>query len=268
MDTIVTAGEAADALRINQIHQSITKDAYWVSGGDVTPGTASTQIEVNVASGEANINSTSVTWASDSVVLSAANNDPRVDVVYVQEDGTLTSVTGTPHSYRPNTDENGDPFTPAPFEHWEPSPDDGSNVIGLPLACVLVKPTTADSTDLTSAMIQDRRLSATTNPEFLRADGVDNGSVTVTSNDADLKFQDTTDPTSEYLWRDFSAGKLYLGAPNATPTFRTDANLGTNDLFRDGQSMVTSGDGVEMRELYVQGSAPSTSNPYLRFQLQ
>lgn len=279
METIVPSGTAADALRWNQIYQVQTEQAYWISGGDVTPGTASTQIEVDVASGQANINGTSVSWASNSVALSDANADPRVDVVYVQEDGSLAAVTGTPNAYRPNTDENGNSFTPAPFQHWEPAPNDGSDVLGLPLACVLVKPTTADSTDLASNEIQDRRLSTNTESGYVLGDGTDNGTTTITVDDADFSVQDTTDTVSKYIHRDLSAAKLYLGSPNAAPLFREAVDAGNNNISniataeaievtRGGDSVVASGDGTSKREIYVQASSPSTSNPYLRFELE
>lgn len=162
MQQIVTAGTAADALRINQIYQVQRREAYWVSGGTATPGSASTQIEVDIEAGEAQFGGSSTSWATTAVALDSASGDPRVDVVYVQQDGSLGVVTGTPHPYRPNQDEDGNAMTPSPFEHWEPSPDDGGNVIGLPLCCVLVEPSMADSTDLTTSHIQDRRLTTST----------------------------------------------------------------------------------------------------------
>lgn len=158
METITQAGEAADALRINQIYQVQSREAYWISGGSASPGSSSTEIQVDIEAGEARFSGSKTTWAATTVALDAASADPRVDVVYVQSDGSFGVVTGTPHTYRPNQDEDGNAMTPAPFEHWEPSPDDGGNVLGHPICCVLVEPGMADSTDLTTSHIQDRRM--------------------------------------------------------------------------------------------------------------
>lgn len=230
METIVTAGEAADALRINQIHQVQTGQAVWISGGSVTPGSSSTQLTVSVASGEATINDTSVQWASDTVGLDSASTQPRVDVIEVREDASLHAITGAPNAYRPNTDEDGNTITPAPFQHWEPAPDDGTNVLGMPLACVLVEPTMADSTDLTTDHIQDRRLDGADNSSLVKGNGEDNGRTVIVANDADTIFQDETDDVQNWLHREYSTGLLHIGGPNAMPMLRTNLNLQKHQL--------------------------------------
>ena len=53
-------------------------------------------------------------------------------------------------------------------------------------------------------------------------DGLDNGTTDIIVNDADFIVRDTTDGTTNFLWRDHSANKLYLGTVNAQPTTRYD----------------------------------------------
>lgn len=250
MDQIVDSGSAADALRINQLYQVQTRSGYWKTGGAVNPGSSTTQIEVDVEAGDAQVSGSAVSWSATSVALNAADTDPRVDVVYVRSDGTFGVATGTPHAYRPNTDENGDPITPAPFEHWEPAPDDGGNVPGLPLACVLVKPSVTDSTDITTSEIQDRRLAASSNSEYVKGNGTDNGQVTITADDSDVVLKDSTDSVANYLWRDHSQGTLKIGSPNAVPTLRERLNANGNAI-----------DGVNNIEVTAPGGAALDLTP-------
>lgn len=60
---------------------------------------------------------------------------------------------------------------------------------------------------------------------YLYQDGTDNGLVTITANDADFIVQDTTDGTTNYIWRDHSGNILYLGTANAVPTLRANLDL-------------------------------------------
>ena len=52
------------------------------------------------------------------------------------------------------------------------------------------------------------------------------GSHTFTSNDVDFIVQDTTDSITNFIWRDHSANKLYLGTPNAEVNIRSAVQIG------------------------------------------
>lgn len=80
---------------------------------------------------------------------------------------------------------------------------------------------------------------------FLRKDGVNNGSVRITCNGADFIIEDSTDTTTNYIWRDHSGNKLYLGTTNAIPTTREDmkTNSGHN-YWHDGNTPSISGSAV------------------------
>lgn len=179
METPLDAGDALYTLYDNSIIQAYTRQAFHVSGGQLNPGTSSTEITVAVEAGEGRINETDVTWASEEVVLADAGvgpsgsdeNQPRVDVVFATQSGALSVATGEPSPYAPDTDANGNPLTPAPFEHWEPSPDDGTNVGGLVLGLVLVKPNWTSAQDMTAADIKQWKLSGTGQlPSVLESD--------------------------------------------------------------------------------------------------
>tara|TARA_R110002153_G_C13288617_1_gene494720 strand:- start:322 stop:1971 length:1650 start_codon:yes stop_codon:yes gene_type:complete len=53
-------------------------------------------------------------------------------------------------------------------------------------------------------------------------DGLDNGATDIMVNDADFIVRDTTDSITNFLWRDHSASKLYIGTADAQPTTRYD----------------------------------------------
>jgi len=67
---------------------------------------------------------------------------------------------------------------------------------------------------------------------FVRGDGGDNGRVTVKTNNNDLIFTDTENTSLvNYLWRDHSGGKLYLGTPEDVPTTREDMVTSEGDKY-------------------------------------
>lgn len=68
--------------------------------------------------------------------------------------------------------------------------------------------------------------------DFVRGDGIDNGVVAIRIDDADFKVFDSTDgaPT-EYIFRDHSAGYLYLGTAGALPKFRADVRMDSHKLY-------------------------------------
>tara|TARA_B100000123_G_scaffold210451_1_gene159428 strand:- start:1350 stop:3269 length:1920 start_codon:yes stop_codon:yes gene_type:complete len=71
---------------------------------------------------------------------------------------------------------------------------------------------------------------------FVRGDGTDNGATTIKADNADFIIQDSTDATTNFIWRDHSANVLYLGTGNAVVTPRSNVvpqadstfNLGAN----------------------------------------
>lgn len=261
-----------DALWANQINQTFTRQAYIVSGGAASPGTSSTQVEVDIAQVDARIDGSAVSHAGASVPLSDGGSKPRVDVVYLQSDATLQVAQGVEADYRPNEDANGNSITPEPHEHWAPSPDDGTNVTGVPLVAVLVEAGWTDSTSMTTDHLQDRRMSAADDSEFVSGDGGENGATTITVNDADFAVQDTTDATAEYLWRDHSAGVLYLGSPDATPTLRANLDANGNTVtgieqatFADatGAALDLTADSNGRKNIWRHTDAASTATEYI-----
>lgn len=231
MNTIVNGEEGAFALRLNQIVQAQTGQGYWISGGDCAPGTSSTEITVSVDPGTVSIGGQTVDFAgNDNLPLPAADSQPRVDVVSVQSNGNFSVTEGTPHSYAP-TPGGSDP---APFEFWEPSPDDGRNVTGVPLCYVLVEPGTSDATGMPNSHVDDNiRIPGRENSEFVLGNGQDNGPTQITVNDADFSVRDETDAEPNYIWRDHSEGALNIGSPNAVPTFDQSLDVAQTNTALD-----------------------------------
>ena len=56
---------------------------------------------------------------------------------------------------------------------------------------------------------------AALNASALKKDGTDNGASTIKVNDTDFIVQDSTDGVTNFIWRDHSASKLYLGTDAA-----------------------------------------------------
>ena len=59
------------------------------------------------------------------------------------------------------------------------------------------------------------------------ADIASSGYLQLTANDVDFIVRDTTDSPTNFIWRDHSASKLYLGTPAAEVTIRSDAIIDT-----------------------------------------
>ena len=57
---------------------------------------------------------------------------------------------------------------------------------------------------------------------FVRGDNVDNGLTTIRVDDTDFIVSDSTDSTTNFIWRDHDVGKLYLGTSDAVITARSD----------------------------------------------
>jgi len=66
------------------------------------------------------------------------------------------------------------------------------------------------------------------------------GTHTFTANDVDFIVQDTTDSITNYIWRDYSTSKLYLGTANAVVTLRSTLDLNSNNITNAGT--ISSGD--------------------------
>ena len=78
---------------------------------------------------------------------------------------------------------------------------------------------------------------------FVRRDGQDAGSVTIRVNDADFIVQDTSDSTTNYIWRHHTNQYLYLGTANAQPRTRYDlyTDVGSNKYWHAGNDGTGSG---------------------------
>jgi len=121
----------------------LLKDGVF-KGLSVTPGTG---LNVNVSSGFAMINCNPYRKTSSTTVsLDAADStNPRKDLIYLKDDGTITKATGTPHSAIPDGQTGIYTAKPRP-------PSLPSN--SIPLAEVWVP---ANATSLTTDNIYDRR---------------------------------------------------------------------------------------------------------------
>jgi len=73
---------------------------------------------------------------------------------------------------------------------------------------------------------------------FARIDGTDMGAATLRINDADFIVQDGTDTVSNFIWRDQSADKLYLGTANAVITPRSSVIPNADSTYNIGSSSV------------------------------
>ena len=69
---------------------------------------------------------------------------------------------------------------------------------------------------------------------FVRKDSTDNGATTIKVNDNDFIVQDTTDSTTNFIWRDHSANILYVGTGNAVVTARSHVIPQADDTYNLG----------------------------------
>lgn len=147
MERLYHSAEGATALLNNIAYTTGVSGDHWLSGLQVTPNTTDTSgIYVDVANGVVNVNDTEVNIASQKVKLSAASNDPYIAVIYADSNG-MGAIEGAEAARDPSG---------ASFPNlWSPAPDDGGNVPGVARATVIVDPSVADSTDLTSGDIRN-----------------------------------------------------------------------------------------------------------------
>lgn len=263
MFTFIDSGDAGYSLQLNVLNQTFNRQAYWVSGGGITPGTSNTEITVRVESGEANVSGNPVSWAGEELVLADAGvgpngqptGNPRVDVISATSNGALSVTTGEPAPYAPDTDANGNKLTPQEFEQWEPAPDDGQRVGGCVLGLVLVKPDWSSAQDITSACIDnDWKLSPGDVSRFVKGNGQDNGDVTITTTNSDFILRDPSDAQPNYLWKDESDGTLKIGSADATPTLQ--ANLDADEYGVKGVGLFHYSQNAEQTMSIDSGAGP------------
>ena len=78
-------------------------------------------------------------------------------------------------------------------------------------------------------------LDGVSSASFIRGDSTDNGATTIKVNDADFIVQDSTDSVTNFIWRDHSGNKLYIGtAANAVVTPRSNVVPNTDSTYNLG----------------------------------
>lgn len=153
MQTIIDTSDGADALLQNQLYTIAAGGNFWESGGSLSSGGSSSSIKLSVSSVTVNIGGDSVTHGSQPVTLSATNSDYRSDVIYADSSG-IGKVEGVEMAKLPS--DNQFPSI------WQPAPDNGSLVPGVPLWVVHIQPSDAASADIASWQMQNRRMNAET----------------------------------------------------------------------------------------------------------
>ncbi len=67
---------------------------------------------------------------------------------------------------------------------------------------------------------------------FVLSDGTNHTSdITIRADDRSVIFQDSTDTTTNWLWRNYADGNLYIGGENAKPVFRANVSFGAYNAF-------------------------------------
>jgi hypothetical protein len=101
------------------------------------------------------------------------------------------------------------------------------------------------------------------------------GTLTLSADDVDFVVSDTTDSTQNFIWRDFSASKLYLGTPDAQVELRSHltqqsgyniTTLGTitaNSVVVNGYDVLTSGSQVTTAGSITAGNASTSLGYYV-----
>ena len=127
-----------------------------INGGTASLPADTAPITVDVVGGTAYIANTEVSYTAGSVTLPDGDAQlPRKDVIYVDSNGALDSVQGTPRAPKDGTDNPGTDRTV-----YQPEPPDMSSLSsiadGAPIAEVWVP--SADMTDSSVEYLRDRRL--------------------------------------------------------------------------------------------------------------
>ena len=71
---------------------------------------------------------------------------------------------------------------------------------------------------------------------LVKGNGTNNGVTEINVSDADFIVEDTTDGTTNFIWRDHSAGKLYLGTDAAVVHVRSNIGASADSSFDIGSS--------------------------------
>jgi hypothetical protein len=90
------------------------------------------------------------------------------------------------------------------------------------------------------------------------------GSHTFTANDVDFIVQDTTDSITNFIWRDHSANKLYLGTQNAIVDIRSPIQINSTQIFATSRNMSNLGtisSGNITTTGYLRGPSTFTIDP-------
>lgn len=156
-----TSNSAVESLTINQFAHWQVGDA-WDTGCDVSIGSSTEDIVVSISQGAMYVGGTEVTVNAQQKILQTGDNEnPRKDVVVVDENGSVDIVAGTPAPILSDIPEDDSRFDPV-FHAYRPAPDelDGKGGELVPIAVVWVPPDTVSSSDLDGDItyVQDRRL--------------------------------------------------------------------------------------------------------------
>jgi hypothetical protein len=155
----LTNGTGAQTLDIKQPEW---RDEGWGVAGDVsTPGSGPLAVTVNtgtlgggngalsVASGDAFVDGTVVSYGGGTVDIQPGNSEPRKDLIWIDDSGTIQVEQGTPAAAAPAGESDFATFLPAvPFPSTTPA---------TVLAAVAVP---ANASSIGSAQLQDRRLTS------------------------------------------------------------------------------------------------------------
>lgn len=153
MKTTVNTADGADALLINQLYTIASGGDFWESGGALSTAGSSTSIQLSVSPVTVNIGGETVTHGSQPVTHSATSGEFRSDVIYADSSGVDVQE-GVEMVKLPE----GNSFPSI----WQPTPDNGSLVPGVPLWVVHITPEDAASADIESWQMQNRRMNAQT----------------------------------------------------------------------------------------------------------
>lgn len=237
MEEHFEAGQGGWTAQLNGVIQASTRSAYHKSGGKITPGSSATTLTVAVASGAANVGGKDVEWAGTELELADGGigpsgrdtGNPRVDAIFAAKNGALGVATGDPAPYAPDTDPQGNPYTPAPFEHWSPAPDSGSRIGGCVLGFVVVEPAMNSADDLPAENIQQWKIGVgIEGTAFVRGDGQPNGPTVITVTDDPVTIEDEANSRPPFFAYDPQNETLTLGGDGARATL--GSQLDTNNV--------------------------------------
>lgn len=218
METIVNVSDSADALLINQLYSVASGGDFWESGGQLSTAGSSTDIQLSVSSVTVNIGGQTITHGSQPVTLSATSGEYRTDVIYADESG-VSALEGVEMAKLPQ--DNQFPSI------WQPAPDNGSLVPGVPLHVVHVTPGDAASADIESWQTQNRRMNATTLSSARLASLLENYDV-----DAGGAVETTVTNSEQLAGRSAADWQQGLSASILTDTAISPDSFGTPHAFR------------------------------------